>query len=249
MKKLFVPMLDRPESRIIGSAIGYWFFAFLTFPFVIALFSLDEGQLLYGDWIDLIYHLLNFLVVIAIFAPYLRESFLGVQLNTDKFLTTMVICTAAIILLKLSICTLTFFIPNPLWMNAAFGCLMTTESDVAFYSDALLATQPLLGTLCVILLTPFTTSCLIYACVFAPVCNRRPWLAYLLVAVALLAIQVLKVLGLWSWEQQLVNFAVQLAVHLIACLSYQITDTVWTPIAVHSLSNLGLSLIYRLYII
>ena len=44
------------------------------------------------------------------------------------------------------------------------------------------------------------------------------------------------------------NFCVLLPVHLIACLSYQITDTVWAPIAVHSLSNLGASVIYHLFV-
>ena len=211
------------------------------FPFICALFSQDEGQQLYGDRIDLIYHLVNFVVAIAIFFAYLKESFLEVQINTKKVLITAIVCAGAIVLLKAAIYLFTFLHHDPFWVDAAWGYLLTTESDMAFYSTALLETQPLWGTLCVVLLTPVTTSCLLYACVFAPVCNNRPWLAYILVTVAFLVIQLLKVFGLWAWDQQLSGFLIQFAIHLIACLSYQITDTIWTPIAVHSLSNLAIS--------
>ena len=248
VNKTLPPMLDKPEGRTIGSGLSYWSLAFLLFPLMIALFSSDEGQVLFGDKMDLVYHLVNFIAAVATFLPYLKESFLEVQINTKKFLVTTMICAGAIVLFKLVICKLVYFIPDLLWVNAAFGCLLTTESDMAFYSVALLEAQPLLGLLCVTLLTPVTVSCLLYACVFAPVCNNRPWLAYILVSVAFLVIQLLKVFGLWSWEQQMANFCVLLPVHLIACLAYQITDTVWAPIAVHSLSNLGASVIYHLFV-
>lgn len=248
VNKTLPTMLDRPEGRAIGSGFGYWVFAFLVFPFIVALFSQDAGQSLFGDKMDLIYHLINFIVAVAIFLPYLKDSFLGVQLHTKKYLLTVVACAGAIVLLKLILCKLAYFLPSPLWINAAFGCLLTTESDLAFYSVTLLDAQPLLGTLCVVLLTPVTVSCLLYACVFAPVCNNRPWLAYILVVLASLVMHLLKIFGMWSWEQQMANFLVLLPVHLIACLSYHITDTVWAPIAVLSISNLGASAIFRLFV-
>ena len=248
MNKTLPPMLDKPEGRVIGSGLTYWAFAFLLFPFMIALFSSDEGQLLFGDKLDFIYHLVNFIAAVAIFLPYLKESFFEVQLNVKTFFKTVAACAAGIVLLKLTLCTLAFLSRNLLWIETAFGCLLTTESDLAHYSLSLMELHPLWATLCFVLLTPVTVSCLLYAGIFAPVCNHRPWLAYLLVTVGFLILQLLKVLSVWSLHQELVIFFTQFAVHLIACLAYQLTDTVWAPIATHSLANLTLSLLYLLHI-
>lgn len=242
MKKLFPTMLDRPEGRTLISGIPYWAFAFFLFPFMIALFSQDSGQVLYGAWLDMGYHLINFIVVIICFLPYLRESFLNVQLYLKKIFKTVALGVVVVVAIKILMCILFVSSSNELFANAAFGHLLTTESDLAYFSTALIEAQPLWGTLCVVLLTPVVTSCLLYACTFAPICNNRPWLAYIIMTGAFLLIQLIKIFSLWSGDEQLAGFWVQIPIHLLVCWTYQYTDTIWTPIAIHSISNLLLSL-------
>ena len=247
VKNASATMLDRPEPRTVAAGISYWFFCFLVFPFIMVLFSQDEGQALYGAWLDIGYHLFNFVVVIAFFFRYLRESFLMVQVDTKKFLKTVAIGTVAVVALKTLICVLFISSTNEVYANAAWGHLVTTELDLAYYSTALLGAQPLWGTLCLVLLSPVVTSCLLYACVFAPICNNRPWLAYVVMTVAFLIIQLMMIFCLWSADAQIAGFVVQIPIHLIACWTYQRTDTIWTPVAVHTLSNLLLSLLAMLH--
>jgi len=101
---------------------------------------------------------------------------------------------------------------------------------------------PFWGTLCLITIVPVTMCCLYYGVVFAPICVDRPWLGYL--AIVLLS-AVPRVVGVGSAGlpmEQLVLFLIQLPWHLIACWSYQKSDTIWAPIGVYSAVNLVCSL-------
>ena len=87
-------------------------------------------------------------------------------------------------------------------------------------------------------MTPLTVSCLLYGCVFAPMCVKKPWLAYVVTIVLALAQKLMIFACFHSYEEQIALFWLQLPMHLIACWSYQKTDTIWTPIAVHMIANL-----------
>jgi hypothetical protein len=110
--------------------------------------------------------------------------------------------------------------------------------------------QPLIGTFCMALLTPFAISGMYYATAFAPICVNRPWLAYIMVAVYLLVPRLLYALNWWLLSEEIMLYLVQLPIHLIACWSYQKTDTIWAPICslaiVNLVTGLGLVLLYML---
>lgn len=248
MKSHFPVMLDRPETPAIISGIAYFFFAFCVFPFVGFMFATDESQQLYGAWIDIAYHLFNFVVAGCIFLPYLKESFLQVQVYTKLFWATVVICTAAVVVFKMVVFGIAYFSLSELFFNSAFGTLLTSEMDMEFLSTALALEQPVWGTLTLVLACPVTISCLFYGCVFAPICNNRPWLGYIVMTGILLLLRGVMVFCFWSSDQQIAIFLITLPVHLIACLSYHIADTIWAPIAVHSFSNGIMALLVHLLV-
>lgn len=246
MDEMFPMMLDEPEPQAIGTGIAYWLFAFLLLP---ALFSLpmvsglgltDDGNEI---WFELGYHACNFLVILLTFFKYLKNAFFAVWLHFKKIFGTAAICAAIIVVLKVATVVLSVVCGNALFAEVSFGSLLTTEADLLFFSTALIPQEPLWSTVFVILLAPITVSCLYYGSIFAPVCTSRPWLAYLLAGLTPALAHLSLVFCLWSMPQQMAIYLVQVPVHLIACWSYQKTDTIWTPIFTHMLSNLVLVLL------
>lgn len=243
MDELFPMMLDEPEAQSCGVGVAYGLFAFFLMP---ALLSLTVTSALgLGDdgseiWYEIGYHVINFVVMFLTFFTYLKSSFFNVTLHGKKVFGTAAVCAAVVVVYRLALVVLSVFSGSMLFSEVAFGTLLTTEADLLYYSTAMLSVEPLWGALCVILLTPITTSCLFYASVFAPACTSRPWLGYLLAALVPGVAHLTLVFCLWPFEQQMAVYLVQLPVHLIACWSYQKTDTIWTPIFIHLFANLSL---------
>ena len=241
MKKLFPMMLEAPDARATTFGTPYWLFAFFIFPYILTLSTITSRGQPYEIWLDIGYHIINFILIIIFFLPTLKEAFFMVRIHTKAILKTAGTCAAIIVILRHSSLSLFSAIGNYALADAAFGSLLTTETDLLFFSTALLGTQPLWGALCFIFLTPITTACLLYGCAFAPICtSSRPWLAYPVMAFTLLLIRLSMAFCLWPLEQELYIYAVTLPVHLLACWSYQKTDNIWTPIFVHSFANLML---------
>ena len=240
-------MMFCPSRRKIVAGISYFLVAFYVFPYVGVLFAQDESQMLYGVWIDLFYHWCNFLVILILFLPYLKGSVLQTLIYRKVFWSTVGILTAIIVAYKIGILFLADLSGNILFGNSAFGSLLTSEMDLQWLSAFLLMDQPVWGTLVFVLACPVTISCLLYSCVFAPVCINRPRLAYVVMVGVLILLRALMIFCRWSADQQIVLFLITLPVHLLACLSYHITDTVWAPIAVHSFSNLSTALLVHLF--
>lgn len=121
---------------------------------------------------------------------------------------------------------------------AVLFSLPIVELDVFAFPRDLVQDVPLWGTLCTVLLTPVTTACLFYATGFAPTANRKPWLAYLVVALVLLFPRACNAFNFDSLSIELILYLAQLPIHWAACWAYQKTDTVWAPIFTLSCANL-----------
>ena len=246
MKKWFPAMLDAPEGYTVGSSVLYWLMAFWVLPFICSLGTINARGQEYEIWMDIGYHVINFLCVFGLFFRYLRESFYMLRANFKLVLGVSAIGAILIIVIKLLCGVVAAISGNVSAMHAAFGTLLTTENDVLFYATAVLEIQPLWGTLCLAILAPVTVSCMLYATVFAPICTSRPWLAYLITALILLLQRLAMTLSLFPLQEELAIFAVQLPVHMFACWTYQKTDTVWTPIIIHVVVNLTMALSFCL---
>lgn len=238
MEKWFPMMIEEPESSKLGAGITYYLFAFFVFPALITLMIMPTGHDdRYGPWLQIGYHAVNFVFVFGVFFSFLRDSFLTLKINAKEILKIAVFTAFAIVLLKFIMFEVGLRTQNQFFFNIANGTLLTSELHFLYFPDALLFLKPVCGTVLYVFLAPITVTCLLYVCVFAPVCGRRPVLAYVLVAVVTLIIHLLKVFYLWTWNEELTIYLLQLPVHLIACWSYQKTDTAWTPIIVLFLAN------------
>lgn len=235
MRKLFPRMYDRPETGTLVTSGIYWFVCYVLIPFVTTVMLAGS----YGNSglvaiFDLVYFGLNFLVMVSLFGNYLKESFLNVQIGTRNFLFTTLVVTVIIAVLMFYATYFGYFLDIPM----AIGAFPMTETSVLTSSAFIVLKNPVAAMLCTVLLTPVTISCMFYSTVFAPICCNRPWLAYLVMALTLMVPRLFNIWWLGYTETELWTYFLQLPVHMLACWSYQKTDTVWTPIAVLSLSNL-----------
>ena len=239
MQKYFPTMLDRPETSQIVASIFYSVIAFFSLPFILLLFmqgSFDNPTTL--SIIEIIYHVINFIVMISIFWRYLADSFINVQADSKTFKSTLEISVALMFVLSVVI-GVVFATKEPSIGNlVAGGTLPLAEMELFTLSGNLVVMNPIFGTICLVVLVPFTTSCVYYAATFAPICNNKPWLAYLVVTLYLAFPRLCNGLTYWPLEEELVLYLTQLPFHLIACWAYQKTDTIWAPIATHAIVNL-----------
>lgn len=248
MQKNFPTMLDRPETPQVIISVIYCLLAFFSLPFIMLLLmqgSFDNDAVRSG--IEIAYHVINFLVAVFVYREYLGESFLNVQIDVKNFLKTVGICVALMFALAWTMFRFFTALGSEMMLTAAMGILPLAEVDLFTLSSWLVLTNPIIGTICLVILAPFTISCLFYSTVFAPICCNRPWLAYLVVALLIAFPRICNGMTYWNPTEELVLYLVQLPMHLMACWSYQKTDTVWAPIAVHASANLLASLLVLLF--
>ena len=238
MKRNETIMWEYPETPVIIGGVTYNVLAFWSLPFILLLLmqgSFDNDAVKSG--IEFAYHTINFLAAVYIFREYLKDSFINVETNLKVFKEVvwesfLMIILAAIVLF----CTCRLFL-NEYVAAGADGILPLFEMELFMYSGMLLDYRPILGTLGAILMGPVTISCLYYATVFAPLGNKKPTLAYIIMAFCIAIPRLCNALTYWFWQEELVLYLVQLPVHMLACRAYHKADTVWAPIAVLMMVN------------
>lgn len=241
MKRFFPIMNDDTDKGMHFALLAYWVFAFEVMPSWIPLIA--DGlwdNLQVTSWIEIIYRVINCLVVVVMLKTYLADSFFIVQLDPKGFLR--IVGLSAVVMLVLAGMMYDFL------DITAVNAYPINEKSVALTSGNLIAQQPIIGTICSSLVTPFSVVGLFYASSFAPVCRRNRWLGYVVLTAFLAVPCVLDIL--WRGQQDLTipAFLLQLPMHWIACWTYQKADTIWAPIATLAIFNLGTSLMNVVYI-
>ena len=245
MHQMFPMMIDRPSKRAMVSGITYWMFAFLFIPCILTLGVIFSYAPTYELEMEIAYHIVNFVVSLLIFWRYMKANFLNVQIEVKKVCSTIGLCAVVIVILRAGLLQIFTLAGNTELAGILFHYLPTVEMDLFLTPAMLLQQQPVFGAICIVILAPVSISCLLYGCVFAQVCvDHQPWQAYLATTAMFLLQHVAMILAYHSAQEHLTLFALALPVHLIACWSYQKTDTIWTPIGVHMLANLAFTLVY-----
>ena len=235
MKRFFPIMYEDTDKGMHFALFAYWIFAFWLMPFWMPI--LAQGlwnKLGVISWFEMVYHAINGVVIALILKGYLQESFFNVQTDVKKFFKIVV--GSALVMLALA------FVAGLYFGGVIFDFYPLCEMSVAFTPGYLVQNQPIFGTICCSVFSPFAIVGLFYAAGFAPVCRRHRWLGYVVVAVVMALPCAFDIL--WRGEAVFVilSYLVQLPLHWVACWTYQNADTVWAPIATLFLFNFGTSL-------
>lgn len=234
MKKVFPDMYDRPESRLVVTLCSFWPIVFVLFPIlmrIMALGSYNKPTVL--AWCEIAYNVLILVGILVFSRVYLHDSFMGVQLDPKNFFNTVGIASVLI----LAYTALSELLMGQLDILPIHGSSLFVQAAVVVLAN------PLWGTLCMTLVCPIASCCLFYATGFAPMCTRNPVLAYILGAFVASLPRLLGYLTMAYYDSLLPIILFQIPVHLVACWSYQKADTIWAPIATHSIVNLVSSLL------
>lgn len=229
MKKLFPEMYDRPENRLIVTIFAYWPIIYVLLPILLRIMALGSyNQVSVLSWCEIAYNVFILLGILIFCRVYLKDSFVGVQLDPKNFFTTVAIASGLI---------LAYAASADFHLNRT-DVLPINGAALFLFPGGVVFANHLWGTLCMTLICPIASCCLFYATGFAPMCTRNPALGYILGAFVASLPRLLGYLTMTYYAGILPSILFQIPVHLIACWSYQKTDTIWAPIATHSIVNL-----------
>lgn len=231
-------LLDCPDKQIYISALIYSVVTFFTFPFFFLLYSIGLPDASALVWYELIYHALNFIVVLRLFREYLQGAFDLFGARKKEIFAVVkpaVLAVLAVIGVWYLLARLTGL---ELLGIALFGSLPLSEMDIFLLSADIPYLNPIPGTIAMVLLTPLVCSCLYYSVAFVPAYNVRPWLGYLLVALFLAFPRMCNAVTQWDPATEMILYFAQLPIHLIACWSYKKADSIFAPILILTIANL-----------
>lgn len=237
MRRHFPTLMERPENGNIFASLIYEVVAYFSVPFLLLLLlqGFESGSSAVS-FIEAAYHILNFAVALFIYREYLTDTFADIRYNVKRLLNISSL-NMALILLYVLVLNALFGFERGLANLVAYGGLPLTEVDLFILPSALVLSQPVLGTICMVFLAPLAISCLYYATVFAPICYTRPILAYIAMAAFLAFPRFCNASTYWDPATQWTLYFTQLPIHLLACRSYQMTDSIWAPILTHTVVN------------
>ncbi len=237
MKKLFPLMYNRINTGHIIAIYIYWFMAFIFVPFAIPFLAYglwSNTSIL--SWIECIYYLLNAVVMVILLKEHFKSSYYYARRKKKNFVYTLLIACG----LMISVAVLEARLFGFITMHYTFPL---TNFEVMMSASDAVAANHIFGTFAVAVFSPVAISGLFYAPCFAPICSKRPWLAYLAVSLLLLAVSGFDILWRDNAVTVLILYALRLPIHLLACWSYEKTDSVWAPVGSLALFNLLFALL------
>ena len=242
MNNLFPSMNSKPEKIQIFALIPCWLWVFVLFPMFLPFVGLgvwDMHEI--STWLDIVYHVANGLLLLMIISSYLKEDWFMVTTDARYYLKHVALTVGLILGAELVLMGLLF--AGGLDFGFMLEFLPVAEMSVSHTPLYLIDLQPIFGTIALSVFAPISVCALFYCLGFAPVCYRKPWLAYPCVAVLTLIPAIIDLF--WRGENalELTGYLVRLPIHLLACWSYQKTDNVWTPIASLAITKLLMSVV------
>lgn len=237
MSKLFPPMTSRPEKLQIFGVIPCMVWAFVLFPLYMPF--LADGlweQWQTSAWLEIGFHVINAGLMLLIMRSYLKEEWFMLTTDVGFYLKHVGITVGLIAITE----AVLLYLPSCLGFDITYliNSLPVSEFDVIQTPLSLIDFRPVFGTVALSLFAPISVCLMIYGFCFAPLCERKPWLAYL--SVALITLIPIVVDIIWRGELAIAvgAYIVRLPIHLFACWSYQKTDNVWTPMISLVITNL-----------
>ena len=237
MGKLFPSMCSKPEKIKIFALIPCWLWVFVLLPMYLPFVGLgiwEQWEI--SAWLDIAYHVLNGLTMLFLMRSYLKDEWDMVTTDVLYYLKYALLTVGLMVAVELAL--LGALHHCGFFIGYMLNGLPVAEFFVSHTTLSLISFEPVFGTIALTVFAPISICALFYCLGFAPVCYRKPWLAYLCIVIITLIPPIINILWRGQEMQTLSIYLVQLPIHLLACWSYQKTDNVWTPIASLAITNL-----------
>ncbi len=242
MEKIFPNMCSKPEKvKVILIAI-FWPLLFVLLPMYMPFIGLGiwEQQEI-SVWLEIGYHVANCILMLFLIGGYLKEEWFMVTADKRFYLKHIILTVGLMVVAELGLLgAMSFYNFNTGYALEGLPVVEMIISHTPCYTVTL---EPVFGTIALSVIVPINICALFYCLGFAPVCYKKPWLAYLCIIFLTLIPPVVNILWRGEAEFYLCVYLAHLPIHLLACWSYQKTDNVWTPLVSLWLMNLLTSVI------
>lgn len=244
MKHKLPIFLDGPDKQTVGVSIIFSVLCFFSLPFLLLLFLQGlQNNIKVVSWFEIVFHVIAFSVTLGIFKDFVKDSWDEFVINRKEIFFFVKIGAAIALGIALVYYMAYVFYPCELTYLFGYGTLPIGEMNLFILPSEVALVNPIVGTLCMTLVTPLTTACLYYAVCFPNAHNVRPWLGYLVLAAGIALPRIANAVTYWIPYQQMILYFAQLPVHMVACWTYRRTNSIWAPTLVLAVANLGASLL------
>lgn len=239
MSKLFPPMYDTPETAQSLGGLVCGSVSFFLLPLILTLFFFAENPPQVYMGLEYLYQGINFGLLFFVFRSYLRDSWLNVSIAPRKILGVSLGAAVAIFGIYAFYVGAGYFGLIPQANVIVLGAMPMTGVELMMVPGDLVILGGIPAMVFLTVLGPVITVCMFYASVFAPLCGSgKRFGAYAALAVILAVPRIITSFAVWGGWKELPLYLTQLPIHLLACWTYQKTDTVWTPIFTLAIANL-----------
>ena len=197
---------------------------------LLPLLGVDLNSERGGSLAQLAAFALDFILIVLVFRKFLWRSAAPLKGNGKRLLSTVLLGFAAYYLLMYLVALLIACLSLGLDVlpenlnNEVIGTIMTQY------------TFPM--AVCTVVFAPVTEECLVRGVLFAPICRRKPWLAYLVTAALFGLLHTVPYIGTQELSVLALSFLQYLPAGIVLGWAYQRTRSIWGAIALHSLINL-----------
>lgn len=243
MEKLFPSTTSKPEKVKVVILFFCWIWVFVLLPMYMPFLGAGLWeQREYSVWLEIGYHAANGLLLLWLMFSYLKEEWFMVSTDFPYYIRHAAVTVGLAVVAEFVL----------LGVMSLFGFDITdmleslpiVEMAVSQTPLLLISLKPILGTVILSVFAPISICCLYYCFAFAPICYKKPWLAYLCIPVITLIPSIIDILWRGEVNRVLSSYLVQLPIHLLMCWSYQKTDNVWTPLISLAVVNLLASVVF-----
>ena len=197
---------------------------------LLPLLGVDLNSERGGSLAQLAAFALDFILIVLVFRKFLWRSAAPLKGNGKRLLSTVLLGFAAYYLLMYLVALLIAYLSLGLDVlpenlnNEVIGTIMTQY------------TFPM--AVCTVVFAPVTEECLVRGVLFAPICRRKPWIAYLVTTALFGLLHTVPYIGTQELSVLALSFLQYLPAGIVLGWAYQRTRSIWGAIALHSLINL-----------
>ena len=212
--------------------LGYIYLAFsqILLADLIAIISYYLGFPISLSVLNILYFLVNFISVVAIFHRFLGRSLQAAWKNIPKCLFSVILGFGVYY-----------------WGTFLLGFLITWISpDFSNVNDQAVSSiaqeYPRIIGFCTVVLVPVVEETLYRGLIFQPLQRKHRFLAYAISAAAFSSIHVIGFIGSANWLTLALCFAQYLPAGIALAFAYERADTIVAPILIHMIVNqIGMS--------
>lgn len=173
---------------------------------------------------------LDFIVLLLVFRKFLWRSLAPLKGNRKRLLAT--------VLRGFGFYWLLAYLVSLLILYLSLGLELMPENRNNELIGTILTNYTLPMAISTVVLAPVTEECLVRGVLFAPICRRKPWVAYLVTTVLFGLMHTFRYIGVQPWSVLALSFLQYLPAGIVLGWAYQRSRSIWGAIALHSLINL-----------